>query len=59
MVRRAITADLAKMRLINPSLEAKQLAIAIANGECLVVEQDGACAGYGCMDYRFFECGFV
>lgn len=59
MVRRAVTADLEKMRLINPSLEAHQVPSAITQGECLVVEQDGAIVGYGCMHYRFFERGFV
>jgi GNAT superfamily N-acetyltransferase len=59
MVRRAVAADLEKMRFINPRLKANQIPSAIGNGECLVVEQDGAIAGYGCMDYRFFERGFV
>jgi hypothetical protein len=64
MVRSAALADLEQICLMDPSIQSdpagrERLQKAIGRRGCLVSEQDGRLAGYGCMDYRFFERGFV
>jgi ribosomal protein S18 acetylase RimI-like enzyme len=62
MVRTAVIVDFEQLRLLNPAIDQagkECIEKAICAGECLVVEQDGVAAAYGCMGYRFFERGFV
>jgi GNAT superfamily N-acetyltransferase len=64
IVRPAADTDIEQIVRVHWPLEIKlsrrvSLQNAVGQGECFVTLDDGILVGYGIMNHRFFDCGFV